>query len=211
MGSRPEHNRLSWTPNTQCNSLEVTSPSRAVTAVDVAHIKHNAASTVHSSDSTRHSPDLIDSKANAHHDHINLLTEMSDFTGQFPPSLQCQWAEWSGAPCGKILRLGNDMHEHLKSAHGVKNEVFCRWVGCPAGVLEASPHSFASNVERHTCGHSGYRLYKCSACAPLATKVSPLLAYATSISRTSIYARRCSHVTCALTVHKGYEPQEAQR
>ena len=56
------------------------------------------------------------------------------------------------------------MHEHLISAHRVKSEVFCRWVGCSVGLPGAPPFEYDSSVERHTRHHSRYRPYKCSAC-----------------------------------------------
>ena len=102
-----------------------------------------------------------DISTDAHYDHVNLLTEKSDST---PLLRQCQWADSNGTPCGVTLGRGNDMHEHLKLAHGVKSEFFCRWVGCSVALPGKSPHKFASSVERHTWGHSGYRPYKCSAC-----------------------------------------------
>ena len=108
--------------------------------------------------------DPTDSTINVHHDHISLLTEKSDSKGPFPPSLPCQWADSNGNPCGKTLRPGKDMHEHLKSVHDVKNSQICRWIGCAVGAQSASPHKYASSVERHTWGHSGYRPYECSAC-----------------------------------------------
>lgn len=81
------------------------------------------------------------------------------------PSVQCQWADRHGKPCGRIFNLGNDMHEHLKSVHSVKTSVFCQWLGCRFGVHSPSPHKYANSVERHTWGHSGYRPYKCSTCS----------------------------------------------
>lgn len=156
--------QMSLAPNTRVDSLGATVPSHAVTAADTSPLTCNTASLIHSSDSAPGSPDRIDSTASAHHDHINLFTVESDSRRHILPSLLCQWADSNGKPCGKALEMGNDMHEHLKSAHGVRNEVFCRWVGCSSGVWAASPHRFASSVERHTWGHSGYRPYKCSAC-----------------------------------------------
>ena len=151
--------------HTQVNAPQATTPSRSkLTPADISPLAHNRASFIYLSDSTHDSPDSIDSTPRAHYDHINLVTEKSDSKRPFPTSLLCQWADSNGQPCGKALGMGNDMHEHLKSVHGVKSEVFCRWVGCSVGVLEASPHRFASSVERHTWGHSGYRPYKCSAC-----------------------------------------------
>ena len=57
------------------------------------------------------------------------------------------------------------MHEHLKAAHGVRNDVFCRWIGCRVGIFGISPHQFVHSVERHTWGHTGRRPYKCPTCA----------------------------------------------
>ena len=109
-------------------------------------------------------PDPTDCTSDAHYDHVNLLNEKDDSSRPLHPSLRCQWADLNGKPCGEISSKGEDMHEHLKSIHGIKSEVFCRWAGCSVGVLKPSPHKFASSVERHTWGHSGYRPYKCSAC-----------------------------------------------
>lgn len=128
---------------------------------NLSHLPHNSPPFTYSADSPH---DPTDFTPNAHYDHINLLTERSDSTNPTSHPLRCQWADSNGEPCGMTLGLGNDMHEHLKTAHGVKNEVFCRWVGCAVGVLGAHAHRFASSVERHTWGHSGYRPYKCSAC-----------------------------------------------
>lgn len=166
-----------WAPRTQLDSPEATTPSRSgyrsasqklssheLLPADSSPFTRNSASLIYSSDSTHESLDLTESVPSAHHDHINLLTEKSGCTTTFLPSLRCQWTGPNGEPCGETLTLGNDMHEHLKFVHNVKMEVFCRWVGCPVGVLASSPHRFASSVERHTWGHSGFRPYKCSAC-----------------------------------------------
>ena len=166
-----------WAPRTQSSSPEATPPNRSnhrstfpglpsheLTPTEFPPLARNHASLDHSSNSTHGNPDPIDHTTTAHYDHINLLTERNGSTKTFPPSLRCQWTDPRGEPCGKTLVLGNQMHEHLKLAHCVKSEVFCRWVGCSVGVLEASPHRFASSVERHTWGHSGYRPYKCPAC-----------------------------------------------
>lgn len=147
-----------------CKSSDQGPPSHELTFADISPLACKATSPVQSSKPTHGSLDPTDTTANAHYDHVNLSTEHSDSAGPFHPTLRCQWADLTGEPCGKTLALGEDMHEHLKSAHGVKSEVFCRWVGCSVGVLKASPHRFASSVERHTWGHSGYRPYKCSAC-----------------------------------------------
>ena len=136
----------------------------SLTPTDIPPLARDSASRIYSSHSAHEYPDSIDFTPSAHYDHINLVSEKSDSSGRIPPSLQCQWADSNGEPCGETLGLGNNMHEHLKSAHGVKSEVFCRWVGCSVGVLKPSPHRFASSVERHTWGHSGYRPYRCSAC-----------------------------------------------
>ncbi|MCJ1450821.1 hypothetical protein MMC28_001155 [Mycoblastus sanguinarius] len=79
-------------------------------------------------------------------------------------SSRCQWADQNGQCCGETFAVGSDLHEHLKTAHGVKNEVFCRWVGCRVGVFGPTPHQFASSVQRHCWGHSGYRPYQCPIC-----------------------------------------------
>jgi hypothetical protein len=80
------------------------------------------------------------------------------------PSARCQWVDGNGQPCGHVVPLGDKLHEHLQTAHGVKSEVFCRWLGCRVGIFGASPHHYASNVQRHTWGHSGYRPFKCPTC-----------------------------------------------
>lgn len=163
-----------WAPHTQpeattpsrpsCRSALPRLPSHELTPASTSSLPRNSAHIICSSHPPHESPDPTVSTPNAHYDHINLLTEKSGFTRPFPPFLRCQWADPNGEPCGKTLVLGNDMHEHLRTTHSVKSDVFCRWVGCSVGVLEASPHRFASSVERHTWGHSGYRPYKCSAC-----------------------------------------------
>ncbi len=83
----------------------------------------------------------------------------------FRPSAHCQWTDPGGQPCGKVFELGSDLHEHLKTAHNVHREVFCRWLGCRVGALGSMPHKYANSVERHTWGHSGYRPYKCPTCS----------------------------------------------
>ena len=81
------------------------------------------------------------------------------------PFIQCQWTDSNGQPCRRVFALGDDMHEHLKAAHGVKSEVLCRWIGCRVGIHGVTRHQYASSVERHTWGHSGYRPYKCPTCS----------------------------------------------
>lgn len=76
----------------------------------------------------------------------------------------CQWANEAGIPCGQSFEVGDDMHEHLRQAHNTKNDVFCRWIGCPVNAMGPHPHRYANSVQRHTWGHSGYRPYKCPAC-----------------------------------------------
>lgn len=79
---------------------------------------------------------------------------------------QCQWANETGQPCGMIFKLGSDLHQHLKDAHSVKTEHYCRWIGCRFGILgSTTPHRYANSVERHTWGHSGHRPYKCPTCS----------------------------------------------
>jgi hypothetical protein len=102
----------------------------------------------------------------------NFLSQECDVTQRRPSPngasrawTQCQWLEPNGQPCGKVSESGNEMHEHLKTAHNVNREVFCRWLGCRVGVLGPTPHKYASSVERHTWGHSGYRPYKCAICS----------------------------------------------
>lgn len=80
-------------------------------------------------------------------------------------TLACQWADEDGNPCGKTFSLGDEMHEHLREAHNTKSDVFCRWIGCSVNALGSHPHRYANSVQRHTWGHSGYRPYKCPACA----------------------------------------------
>ena len=72
----------------------------------------------------------------------------------------CQWANEKGEPCGEVFSLGDELHDHLKSAHNIKSEVFCRWLGCPV-----RNHRYANSVQRHAWGHSGYRPYKCPECS----------------------------------------------
>lgn len=164
-------------PHTQLSPPEVTTPGRSInrsashginshelTPAGISPPTRSDTSLVYSSDSTHGNLDPTESTSSAHYDHINLLTETGHSETPFAPSLRCQWTDQNGEPCGETLKLGNNMHEHLKSAHGVKSEVVCRWVGCPVGVHTSSPHRFASSVERHTWGHSGYRPYKCPTC-----------------------------------------------
>lgn len=80
-------------------------------------------------------------------------------------STQCQWIDSNNHSCGKVFELGVNLHEHLKNAHNVKCEVFCRWKGCSFGVHGSTPHRYANSIERHTWGHSGYRPYKCPTCS----------------------------------------------
>ena len=80
-------------------------------------------------------------------------------------SVRCQWANSNGQPCSNVFQPGSDLHEHLRTAHGVNREVFCRWIGCRFGVDGTTPHKYANSVERHTWGHSGYRPYKCPTCS----------------------------------------------
>ncbi|KAI9880765.1 MAG: zinc-finger protein [Pleopsidium flavum] len=96
---------------------------------------------------------------------INARASSGSSNRPVPPSARCQWANLDGQSCGRVFALGNDLHEHLKAAHSVKSEVFCRWVGCCFGVLGDTPHQYAYSVERHTWGHSGYRPYKCPTCS----------------------------------------------
>lgn len=86
-------------------------------------------------------------------------------SGSIPPPVRCQWADPNGQPCGRVCALGNDLHKHLQTVHGVKSEVFCRWLGCSVSILGATPHKYANSVQRHTWGHSGYRPYKCPICS----------------------------------------------
>ena len=123
----------------------------------------NATHLSHSSESFHITSDLTGSTLDAHHDHPDLLNQNNNTRMSFPP-VRCQWADLNGEPCGKILRAGEEMHEHLKSAHDIKTQAYCRWIGCSASALGPSPHKFASSVERHTWGHSGYRPYRCSVC-----------------------------------------------
>jgi hypothetical protein len=81
-----------------------------------------------------------------------------------PPSARCQWVDRHGQSCRRSFVVGDDLHEHLQTAHGVKSEVFCRWLGCRVGIFGASPHRYANSVQRHIWGHSGYRPYKCPTC-----------------------------------------------
>lgn len=127
-----------------------TSRSSKLTSAHVSTLASNTATDIYSSDSAHNSSDGIDLIWSAHHDYINLLNDRNDPTRPFPPSLRCPWADSNREPCGKTLELGNDMHEHLKSAHSVKREVFCRWLGSFVGVLEPYSHRFACSAERHT-------------------------------------------------------------
>ena len=139
-------------------------PSHESTPTNISPFTCQLSSPLKPSKFAHCSLDPTDTTVNAHYDHVNLLGEQTDLAKPFHPSLRCEWADSNGEPCGKTLGRGEDMHEHLKTAHGVKGEVFCRWVGCCVGALTASPHRFASSVERHTWGHSGYRPYKCPSC-----------------------------------------------
>lgn len=163
--------RIPWALPSQPTSQQVTTFNRPnststyhATFADIIPLTHQSTSPLQVSESAPGSPDLTDTTPHAHHDHVSLFPGKSDSAGPFYSCVQCQWADSTGEPCGQILRLGEDMHQHLKSAHGVKNEVFCRWIGCSVGVSKVSPHRFANSVERHTWGHSGYRPYKCPAC-----------------------------------------------
>ena len=170
--------QVPWAVHTHNASSQATTPSRSSCSPAYHHVSPSHESTpTHispftcqlsspwkSSNFTHCSLDPTDTTANAHYDHVNLLGEQTDPARPFHPSLNCQWADSNGEPCGKSFKRGEEMHEHLKSAHGVKGEVFCRWVGCCVSALTASPHRFASSVERHTWGHSGYRPYKCPSC-----------------------------------------------
>ena len=147
-----------------CISAYHKSQVHELTPVNVLPFTHHEVSPMQSAEPSQGCSDPTDIATNAHHDHVKLIGEQTDSARPCHLPLRCQWADLNGKQCGEILSVGGDMHEHLKSAHGVKNEVFCRWVGCCVGVLTASPHRFANSVERHTWGHSGYRPYKCPAC-----------------------------------------------
>lgn len=95
----------------------------------------------------------------------NVVWTRTSHTEPARPSARCQWADANLQPCGQVFEFGSELHEHLKTAHGVKNQVFCRWIGCRFGVLGATPHKYANSVERHTWGHSGHRPYKCPTCS----------------------------------------------
>lgn len=161
---QPTSQQITTSNRPNCTSAYQASPSHALTFADILPLSHQSTSPLQPSESAPGSPDPMDTTPHAHRDHVSLLPGKSDSARSLCSCVQCQWADSTGKPCGQILRLGEDMHEHLKCAHGVKNEVFCRWIGCPVGVSKASPHKFANSVERHTWGHSGFRPYKCPAC-----------------------------------------------
>ncbi len=201
-------------PHIQCTLQEAISPIRSMhgsaihrapnlelTLADI--VPHTSKNTpcMYSSASAHIGPEPIGCTANAHHDHIDLSLAQDGSIRLIPPCLRCQWADSNGEPCGKTLRPGEDMHEHLKVAHCVKTEVFCRWIGCSVGVFGETPHRFASSVERHTWGHSGYRPYKCSACNEGFAAASVLKEHFTNIhERKKIFACDvCSHQCTSAT------------
>ncbi len=83
------------------------------------------------------------------------------FSNVNTPPAQCQWADANGQPCSQIFLFGTDLHEHLKTAHSVHRSNFCHWLPCRFSIHSPTPHRYATSVERHTWGHSGYRPYKC--------------------------------------------------
>ena len=170
-------------------------PNHEVPSANTPHPPCATTSLMRLPNSAYGTPNLTDCTSNAHYDHVNLLNEKDDSSKPLHPSLRCQWANWKGEPCGETLRKGEEMHEHLKSIHGIKSEVFCRWAGCSVGVSKPSPHKFASSVERHTWGHSGYRPYKCSACNEGFAAASVRKEHFTNIHmRRKVYACDvCSH------------------
>jgi hypothetical protein len=99
------------------------------------------------------------------HDERIIAASLASTNTNTTSSARCQWADLNGQPCGRVFALGDDLHGHLKAAHGVKSEVMCRWIGCRVAIHGASPHQYANSVERHTWGHSGYRPYKCPTCS----------------------------------------------
>jgi hypothetical protein len=103
--------------------------------------------------------------APAERNYSDVPRNQAPFNRPVHTSARCQWADANSQPCGRIFELGIDMHEHLKTAHGVKSELFCRWIGCRCGVLGPTPHKYANSVERHSWGHSGYRPYRCPTCS----------------------------------------------
>ena len=202
-----------WTPH-PLNSPQTTNPSRSIyrsnyhgpeyntqKPASVPTLTPNSASLTYSSDSTHDGTEQGFDTTHAHYDHVSLLTESNDSTGPSLPPVKCQWASSDGRPCGEVFASGNDMHEHLKTAHGVRSEVFCHWIGCSVGALESSPHRFASNVERHTWGHSGYRPYKCSACNEGFAAASVRDEHFTNIHlRKKVFAcDKCSHQCTSAT------------
>ena len=137
---------------------------------------------------------------NAHYDHVNLPIQENDSASPFP-SLRCQWADSNGTPCGMIVGEGEDMHQHLRTFHAVRNEKFCRWAGCHTGVWGPDKRSYASSVERHTWGHSGYRPYICKHCQVGFAGASILDEHIASIHlHLKIFAcDKCSHRTTSAT------------
>ena len=204
--------QMPWTFNRQYTSPQATTasrpsyistyhglPSHGHTCANVS--PRQMVSPMQFSESAHGSLDPTDTTANAHYDHVSLPSEQTGSARHVHPNLRCQWAGSDGRPCGETLKMGEDMHEHLKSAHGVKGEVFCRWVGCCVGISTASPHRFASSVERHTWGHSGYRPYKCRACNEGFAAASVRDEHVTNIhERKKVFAcDMCSHQCTSAT------------
>lgn len=123
----------------------------------------NAENAAEDTNSTQNTPSSLDWGSSS--DGRTITSSPTSSNANTAPSIACQWADSKGHPCNRAYTQGDDLHEHLKAAHGVRSEVLCRWMGCRVGVHGASPHQYANSVERHTWGHSGYRPYKCPTCA----------------------------------------------
>lgn len=125
----------------------------------------NSSSPSHSADPAQDNAAGILPPGSARVQDSNIDLQNTASNRSIPPPIRCQWADLNGKPCGRVFALGDDLHKHLQTVHGVKSEVFCRWLGCRVGILGATPHRYANSVQRHTWGHSGYRPYKCPICS----------------------------------------------
>ena len=117
-----------------------------------------------------HGPTLCEPTTTPAHSTLGALTRPSTLPApsfstvtRFLPA-HCQWDDPTGGLCGRIFASPDDLHHHLRAAHGVSSEIFCRWTGCRCGHTTPFPHRFAGGVLLHTWGHSGYRPYKCPTC-----------------------------------------------
>jgi hypothetical protein len=135
--------------------------ARTLHASSSLHVSNFTSST----QSTRTKPQAIAPAHSTLSQKSDALQKRSSSGRPIRSSARCQWVERDGQACGKFFEPGSELHEHLKTAHNVNREVYCRWLGCRFGVLGTTPHKYANSVERHTWGHSGYRPYKCPTCS----------------------------------------------